>query len=205
MLILLSLNVVDRDSWRKLSNPSNEDKLKKEVEEEIIKCTVTEGQLDDTHSNILEEFGELLVQEEAVPITRLRMSAAVVPMRVKKDLKDQREAIMSLSKAADVIEFIGHLNLHSDYLKPSLLEHMIDKYGHEELKTRMRRYKEDLNLYRKTTKLNDIVGVEKGSINPDDRALVERLVSLCGDKGLKDLVQFQKNINIKQFCEELQK
>lgn len=190
LIILLSLDVVNMDSLTKVSNPSNEDRLEKEVEEENIKCTVTEGQLGDTHSNILEEFGELL--EEAVPITRLRMSAAVVPMRVKKDLKDQREAIMSLSKAADVIEFIGHLNLHSDYLKPSLLEHMIDKYGHEELKTKMRRYKEDLNLYREATKLKDIVGVEEGSVNPDDRALVQKLGSRWGDKKLKDLVQLQE-------------
>ena len=127
-----------------------------------------------------------------MPITRLRMSAAVVPMRVKKDLKDQQDAIMSLSKAADVMEFVGQLNHHSDHLKPSLLEYMIERHGNEESKATMRRYKEDLHLYREATRLKDIVGVEEGGINPDDRKFVEKLGSCWGDKKLKDLVQLQE-------------
>lgn len=99
---------------------------------------------------------------------------------------------MSLSKAADVTEFIVGLNLHGNYMKPSLLEYMIGRHGDERLKAMMKEYMSDLQHYQEATRLKEFVCVEEGSLNPDHRELAAKLGHRWEEKRLKDLVHLQE-------------
>ena len=152
-------------------------------EEGSKKAKVTLKELEDTYEKLLQYISEKL---DTIQTTTLQMTAALLPASVLKDIKNQQEAISALTKANNTTEFISGLTLHGNYLKPSLLVHMINKHGDGRLKAMMRQYIVDLQDYQETTKLKEFVGLEEGTVNPDHRPLAEKLGQRWEDKTVKD-------------------
>ena len=66
-----------------------------------------------------------------------------------------------LYKAANVSELFGTMNLHWNYLDPSLLDHLVTEFDLEEVKEQMEAYKSDLQQFRMTTQLTLFCRVQK--------------------------------------------
>ena len=158
-------------------------------EDKSKKAKVTVKELEDAYEKLLEYLSEKL---DTVQTTTLQMTAALLPASVIKDIKNQQEAITALTKANNTTEFISGLTLHGNYLKPSLVVHMINKYGDGRLKAMMRQYLVDLHDYQESTKLKDFVGLEEGRVNPDHRPLAEKLGQRWEDKTVKDWIRFRE-------------
>ena len=61
--------------------------------------------------------------------------------------------VSALFKAADIPELFGTMNLHWNYLNPSPLDDLVEKFELEELKVQMEAYKSDLQQFRMKTPL----------------------------------------------------
>ena len=80
-----------------------------------------------------------------------------------------------LYKAANVSELFGTMNLHWNYLNPSLLDHLVKEFDLEEVKEQMEAYNSDLQQFRMTTQLTLFCRVQKrkrARISPDFREVV---------------------------------
>ena len=158
------------------------------VEENNVK-TPTVKELEDSYEELVQDFGERL---DTVQISKLHRTAACLPASVRRDMRNDEEAIRSLTRANNITEFISGLTLHGNYLKPSLLEHMIDKHGSRGLQAMMIKYKRNLQDYQQTTRLKDFVGMEEGRVNPDHRHFAEKLGQRWEDQTVKDWIQFRE-------------
>ena len=59
-----------------------------------------------------------------------------------------------LYRAPDISEQFGTMNFHWNYLNPSLLDHLVQKFDLQEVRDQMEAYKSDLQQFRKKTPLN---------------------------------------------------
>lgn len=91
-----------------------------------------------------------------------------------------------LSKASNRKEYVIGLNIHGNYLKPSLLEHMIWRHGDDRLKEIMRDYMSNLQHYHEVTKLTTKgLHVHRKRKNPDHSVFAANLRSRWKEKPLK--------------------
>ena len=90
----------------------------------------------------------------SVSIKNLRYSVLCLPSHLKKEHKKfVREAKADLKEADSVDDVFIVVGEHNDYLRYSLLKHLIDLYGSEQLKKEMGDYATRVQTFRMETRL----------------------------------------------------
>ena len=100
-----------------------------------------------------------------------------------------------LYKAAYISELFGTMNLHWNYLNPSLLDHLVKEFDLEEVKEQMEAYKSDLQQFRMTTQLTLFCRVQKrkrARISPDFQEVVAEF-DWPNDVTLEVVEQFRRD------------
>lgn len=123
-----------------------------------------EMSLEEVHS-LEEEYrtiGENLtddLEQKSVSIRDLQIYAANIPHYVRRDFEEpgKNQMLDKTTRATDVFHFVGALNECSNFLNPTLLADAVEKFGNEELKLKMRKFKEKSENFQKSTTLEQFV------------------------------------------------
>ena len=101
----------------------------------------------------------------------------LLPMSLKAEHVEFLRKEERLQKATDHRQIFWLLNLYWSFLNPSLLAHIVKKFGSDETKQRMQTYESDLQWFRKNTPLKEFCEVcpmVHKDIPPDFKTLVSK-------------------------------
>ena len=146
----------------------------------------TKEDLEAKFTKIVDELGNSI---SYVPIDTLRSSATSLPESVRKDLSNPSDVVHSLIGVTSTIGFLTELNMHSNPIKPSLLQHIVSRHGSERYRQMMGEYLETLQVYRRTTTIKEHVNIKQGESGTECRKFTEKLGSDWEDKTLEDFIQ----------------
>ena len=112
-----------------------------------LMCKVTAEELEEYYTELLQELREPL---ENVSFEKLCDSTVSLKPSVMKHLQDPQKFVLCVSelKLHNISGFIGLINVHGDYLNPSLLEYIVERHGNEKIKEKMKEYKGKLQQYK---------------------------------------------------------
>ena len=104
--------------------------------------------------------------EKKVSLKRLRHSVTSLPITIRGEhYQFIKESIKDFKSAEDIEHIFMHLNLYWTYLEYSLLNHIVQYHSHmlsEELKENVRLYIEDIEVFKKHTKLKQVLEADHG-------------------------------------------
>lgn len=157
---------------------------------------ITKECLEEKFSTLTDEFENSV---SSAPLADLRKTAASLPHTIRNDLKDPSNAVRCMIRAESTVEFLGELNTHGCYLRPSLLQHMVTKYGSQKCKQMMAEYQETLQIYRQTTTIKQHIN-KQGETRAMHRKFVELLGRDWEEKTVEDFIQ---HCNRQHLCDSL--
>ena len=114
-------------------------------------------QLEDRFLELTECTYELLVDRN-IDVNRLR--ARLVSLDVSRKHEHQEfinNHLMNVDQRMTFTDLWARLGNYWDFLNFDLLEHIINKFGSEDLKRKMESYKHDLQSFRRSTRLCDFI------------------------------------------------
>lgn len=107
------------------------------------------------------------LEEKELDIKRFRHSLILLPAKIKKEhAVFLKENLPTISKAESIDEIFLQLNLHWNFIDYSLLSHIVNKFCSEDLKKDMSSYVSDLEAFRKSTTISQMILSWPGRIDP---------------------------------------
>ena len=150
---------------------------------------------DDLVRNTVEYF---ITMEEDSPhfCRRLRITLAVLPTSLKYQHTYFLEYYSSqIAKATSVEELFRILNTYCNFMNCSLLVHILQKFGNEELRKQVTTYTDNLQAFRSRTKLADFLNASSCvKVPPEFIALNTKVSSEWKDWTLEDAEQYRKSM-----------
>ena len=96
--------------------------------------------------------------EKVVDVTKFRQTLMTLPGDITNEHEQFLMSKHCLFKTAETVEDIFlHLNFYLSFIDFSLLEHIIEYFGSDGLKQRMRQYSLDMSQFRKETTINEVI------------------------------------------------
>ena len=115
------------------------------------------SQLEDRFLELTECTYELLV-DRSIDVNRLR--ARLVSLDVSRKHEHQEfinNHLMNVDQKMTFTDLWARLGNYWDFLNFDLLEHVINKFGSEDLKKEIKSYKHNLQSFRRSTRLCDFI------------------------------------------------
>ena len=135
------------------------------------------------------------LEKQRVPVKRVAVSLTSLSPDDEEHHKMFTESHVSdLIKADNIAEQFGTMDLHWNYLDPSLLDHLVRDFNLEEVKGEMETYKSDLGQFRKKTPLTLFCQAHKRKrvrLSPDFQEVVV-VFDWRNDVMLEDVEQFRQ-------------
>ena len=141
---------------------------------------------------------------ESIDVKKLCHDVTVLPTTLKVEHKkfiEEKED--EISKAEEIDKVFRIANKYWDFLNYSLLQHIIEKYGSDEIQSQMKAFAEEIRIFRRNTLLKPFSKVYK------------RKPELENEKEMKKLISVHKRIELatatlevvenfrQEFCSEL--
>ena len=124
----------------------------------------------------------------------------VLPMTLKSQFSEllQRNA-KALSKASNVDELFIIISPYWNSLHPTLLSHLVENLADEKLKSRMKKYMDDLGEFRIHTRLEDLIEKWAGGVPPGFDEFALKFGEKWAEKTVEDFEQFRIRLS-RQKC-----
>lgn len=107
------------------------------------------------------------LEQKQLDIKRFRHSLVLLPAKIKKEhALFLKENLPTISKAESIDEIFMQLNLYWNFIDYSLLEHIVSRFCSEELKKDMAHYVSDLDAFRKSTTISQMIRSWPGRMEP---------------------------------------
>ena len=135
------------------------------------------------------------VTDSCVSITEFRQRLMTLPSTITNEHEQFLLQKYPLFEKAESIEGIFlHLNFYLSFIDFSLLEHIIEHFGSESLKQRMKQYSEDMRQFRMTTTISEVIPhLPQKSHSPQGYSKLEVKANIdCKTSTLEDLDQYRK-------------
>ena len=168
------------------------------LETEITRQRIV--QLQKKYNDITSRAAECM--NDCVSVRKLRYAVLCLPQNLKKEhkmfLKKAKGDVKEAETSDDIFYVVGE---HCDYLSYSLLRHLIDLYGNDELKNEMADYIKQMEAFRHETRLEIFSEVCDDKPERDDNnfsTLVTKHQMDWATVTLEDVENIRKNI-----CREL--
>ena len=155
--------------------------------------------LDEEYTEI-ESLVLQTIKLRKVPHDTMREWIQVLPMTLKSQFSEllQRNA-KALSNASNVDELFIIVSPYWNSLHPTLLSHLVNKLADEKLKSRMKKYTDDLCKFRINTRLGDLIEKWAGGVPSGFDGLVLELGEEWREKTVEDFEQFRIRLS-RQKC-----
>ena len=140
------------------------------------------------------------IEEKQTSLKTFRNSLTSLPFHVRPDhLQFIQDNLKDIMKTESIEELFLHLNLHWSFLDYGLLEHIIQRYGSDDLKRRMNQYKEDVVLFRQTTTVGQLIRIWPGRVEPPPNfsLVISKLRKKAIELTLKELEELKR-----RFCSQ---
>ena len=138
-----------------------------------------------------------------VSFTQLQDCLLQLPVSLKlqcgKFLQSQASTLFQAS-SIDVLFII--LSLQWDFLNPSLLAHLVQRFGDDQTIKSVDKYLEELRKFRMRTKLSDFIDKWTGTPLPDTREIVMELDDNWGEQSLEQLEELRIEVSRKRCFED---
>ena len=160
--------------------------------EGVRKAQLEIATLEAMYDDLVRKAGVFFSKRQALSydfFVEFQISVAVLPTSLKYQHKYFLEQHSSeIAKATTVGEIIGILNSYWNFLNCSLLAHIINEFGDEELQKQLNTYTTALQSFRSRTKITDFVKTCPGNqkIPPEFVALKTKLSPEWKDRTLED-------------------
>ena len=170
----------------------------REVQHEIH---TLKGMYDHLLMKTVESFKEKYMETPAF-LSRLRTSIAILPSSLKEEhIHFLHEKSSEIAKATSVDELFIIVNCYSDFLNCSLVVHVIERFGDDQLREDLQNYTVELESFRFRTNLSDFIAAHTGRQEIPRNFL--KLVLKMGPQWelctLKDLEEFCKTLKGRSF------
>ena len=140
--------------------------------------------LEAQFTDMLDEFGNSICK---VPLSDLHRSVAILPESIRKDLRNPSEAIRSMIKTESTLEFLAEITVHSNYLKPSLLQYMVARHSRQ-CRKKMDNYLQTLQVYKESTTIEEHTN-QQGNAMAENGEFTDMLGSDWRCNTIEDLIQ----------------
>ena len=190
-----SEHVASVASW---SPPQTSVERKREVQGEI---DTLKGMYDHLLMKTVKSFKQKTVEIPSF-LSELRTSIAILPSSLKDEhIHFLEKKSSEIAKAASVDELFMIVNCYSDFLNCSLVVHVIERFGDDQLREDLQDYAVELEAFRCRTNLSDFVAAHAGSqeIPPDFLKVVLKMGPQWELRTLKDLEEFRKTLKGRSF------
>ena len=180
------------------SPPQTSVERKREVQGEI---DTLKGMYDHLFMKTVKSFKQKTVETPTF-LSELRTSIAILPSSLKDEHKQfLKEHSSEIAKATSVDELFITVNCYSDFLNCSLVVHVIDRFGDDQLREDLQDYIVQLEAFRCRTNLTDFVAAHAGNqeIPPDFIRVVLKMGPQWELHTLNDLEEFRKTLRGRSF------
>ena len=153
-----------------------------------------EGQIDQLDRQYIEIETLVLetIKARKVPLDKVLNWIRFPPTKLRTQFAELlRQQATVISSASSVDELFSFLSSYWNLFHPALLQHLVNKLGDEDIKSRMDRYMADLRHFRIQTKLGDFLDKWVGEIPPDYQEFVLELGEEWRKKTVEDFEQFR--------------
>ena len=140
-----------------------------------------------------------MIKEHKVPHKTMLKWIQVLPMTLKSQFSEllQRNA-KALSNASNIDEVFLIVSPYWNSLHPTLLVHLIKKLADEGLKSRMKKYTDDLCRFRVRTQLGDFIEKWAGGVPPGFDEFILELGEEWRERTVEDLENFRIRLSRQQ-------
>ena len=155
-------------------------------------------QLDEEYTEI-ESLVLQTIKDRKVPHKTMLGWIQVLPMTLKSQFSEllQRNA-KALSNASNVDKLFIIISPYWNSLHPTLLSHLVKKLADEKLKSRMKKYTDDLCKFHIHTRLGDLIEKWAGGVPPGFDEFVLELGEEWREKTVEDFEQFRIRLSRQQ-------
>ena len=155
-------------------------------------------QLDEEYTEI-ESLVLETIKQRNIPHKTMLKWIQVLPMTLKSQFSEllQRNA-KPLCNASSVDELFMIVSPYWNSLHPTLLAHLIKKLADEKLRSRMKKYMDDLCKFRIRTQLGDFIEKWAGGVPPGFDEFVLELGEEWRERTVEDLEQFRIHLSRQQ-------
>ena len=161
--------------------------------------------LEEEIERLDEEYTEIeslvleMIKEHNVPHKTMLKWIQILPMTLKSQFSEllQRNA-KALCNASSVDELFFIVSPYWNSLHPTLLVHLVKKLADEKLKSRMKKYTDDLCKFRVRTQLGDFIEKWAGGVPPGFDEFVLELGEEWREKTVEDLENFRVHLSRQQ-------
>ena len=155
---------------------------------------ILEGQIDQLDQQYIEIETLVLkaIKNRKVPLDEVLDWIRFPPTRLRTQFAELlRQQATVISSASSVDELFSFLSSYWNLFHPALLQHLVNKLGDEDIKSRMDRYMADLHHFRIRTTLGDFLDKWIGDIPPGYQEFVLELGEEWRKKTVEDFEQFR--------------
>ena len=123
------------------------------VEKEVEEAREKKDMLYRKYVKITSDMAEY-IGNSGVPVAQLSCAVTILPPPLKKEhmlfVEEKEDEIHEKKSSAKIVRFVAR---HGDYLKYSLVKHLIDQYGSQKLKQEVADYAKEVQAFRMETRL----------------------------------------------------
>ena len=157
-----------------------------------------EKKYEDLVNNVLSAF-----KTEGISIKEVLNCLRQLPVSLKLQCGEflQRQAAR-LPRVSSIDELFFILSPYWDFLNPSLLAHLANRFGDEHTIRSVHIYLEELKSFRMRTKIGDFINKWTGTPLPDTQEIVMELGDNWREKSVEQLEEFRNKFLLKCFLED---
>ena len=159
-----------------------------------------EMSIKELESNFLKVVLACQVDCECVDIKTIKTYVTLIPAMMKSEHKlFLKECEPVLAHACCVTEIFIELNSYWDFINYGILDHLVEKCGHNQTKQLMKQFVRDVKAFMENTKLTDFMRIWRGrkEVPPGFSQLIVRHQLNPQLITLSDLDEFRKD-----FCQQ---
>ena len=161
--------------------------------------------LEEQIERLDEEYTEIeslmvdTIRQRNIPHKTMLKWIQVLPLALKSQFSEllQKNA-KALSSASNVDELLIIISPYWNSLHPTLLAHLVKKLADEKLKSRMKKYTDDLCKFRVSTQLGDFIEKWAGGVPPGFDEFTMELGEEWRERTVEDLEQFRIRLSRQQ-------
>ena len=157
-----------------------------------------EEKYEDLVDYVLSDF-----KTGGVSIKRILKCLRQLPVSLKlpcgEFLRSQAER---LSRVSNIDELFFILSLYWDFLNPSLLAHLADRFGDDQTIRSVKKYLGELREFRMRTTINCFIDMWTGTLPPDTQEIVMELGDNWREQSLEQLEEFRIEVSRKRWFED---
>ena len=136
------------------------------------------------------------IKARNVPLKEVVNWIRVLPMSLKTQFAELlRQQATVISSATSVDELFSFLSTYSNPLHPDLLQHLVNKLGDQDIRSRMDHYMDDLHHFRTQTTLGDFLDKWVGDIPPGYQEFILELGEEWRNRTVEEFEQFRIHLS----------